>query len=110
MYKKIFVVVVALLFLFLTPALADPVPVTFSASSGDLSASVTFEFDGTSLVVTLINTSAADVLVPVDVLTGVFFDVDGAVPYRISKAFREPQKDLIERSFQIRAPQNTLLR
>jgi hypothetical protein len=52
-------------------------PLTFSGSSGSLSASVTFELVGGSLFVTLTNTSSADVLVPTDVLTGVFFNVSG---------------------------------
>jgi hypothetical protein len=52
-------------------------PITFQAQSGTLSASVTFEVSGTNLIVTLANTSSADVLVPVDVLTGVFFDATG---------------------------------
>lgn len=58
------------------PALAYP-PVTFSGSSGNLSASATFAVSGTDLVVTLTNTSLFDVLVPADVLTAVFFDVAG---------------------------------
>lgn len=52
-------------------------PYTFSASSGSRSASVTFQTSGTDLIVTLTNTSLFDALVPVDVLTGVFFDVSG---------------------------------
>ncbi|MDX2117166.1 MAG: MYXO-CTERM sorting domain-containing protein [Planctomycetota bacterium] len=52
--------------------------VTFSGSSGSKAASVSFDVVGSNLVVILTNTSTADVLVPVDVLTGVFFDVAGA--------------------------------
>lgn len=49
--------------------------VTFSASSGSLSASATFEVSGTStLTITLANTSLADVTAPNQVLTAVFFD------------------------------------
>jgi hypothetical protein len=47
----------------------------FSASSGNLSASANFQLSGNTLTLTLTNTSTADVLVPTDVLTGVFFNV-----------------------------------
>lgn len=59
-------------------SLAAADSVTFSASQGNLAASATFENTGTNLTVTLTNTSAADVLVPADVLTCLFFDVNGA--------------------------------
>lgn len=52
-------------------------PITIGASSGTLSASVTFDTSGTDLIVTLTNTSLNDALVPIDILTGVFFDVSG---------------------------------
>jgi hypothetical protein len=45
-----------------------------SGSSGSLSASAQFDLMGNTLTVTLTNTSSADVLVPTDVLTGVFFN------------------------------------
>jgi hypothetical protein len=51
--------------------------ITFSAAQNNLAASVTFDTMGSNLVVTLENTSAADVLAPADVLTAVFFDVAG---------------------------------
>lgn len=50
---------------------------TFSAFSGDLVASVNFAQSGGDLVVTLTNKSAIDVDMPMDVLTAVFFDVNG---------------------------------
>ena len=59
-------------------ASAAAAPITFTGSSGSFAASVTFATSGSDLIVTLTNTSAADVLVPVDVLTGVFFDVTGS--------------------------------
>lgn len=46
---------------------------TFTGTDGVYSASAIFTQIGNTLVVTLQNTSAADVLVPTDVLTGVFF-------------------------------------
>jgi hypothetical protein len=49
-------------------------PVTFSGSSGTLSAEADFSLSGSTLTVALMNTSSADVLVPTDVLTGVFFN------------------------------------
>jgi hypothetical protein len=52
--------------------------VTFSGSSGSLAASAAFTVNGAgNLVVTLTNTSTADVLVPANVLTAVFFDLGG---------------------------------
>jgi hypothetical protein len=53
-------------------------PITFSASQGNLAASATFDTMGTDLIVTLTNTSAADVMVPADVLSSLFFNVTGA--------------------------------
>lgn len=52
-------------------------PILFSGSSGRLSASALFDTSGNSLVVTLTNTSPADVQAPKDVLTAVFFDIQG---------------------------------
>lgn len=60
--------------------LASGTPITFSGSSGSRSASVTFDVSGSVLEVTLSNTSVADVLVPVDVLTAVFFTLAGNPP------------------------------
>ena len=48
----------------------------FSFSEGRHAAQVTFAQDGTTLSVTLENTSTFDVLNPGDVLTGVYFDID----------------------------------
>src|SRR5262245_59111694 len=52
-------------------------PVTFTFSTGDRAASATFDTSGTRLIVTLTNTSTADVMVPTDVLTAVFFSLTG---------------------------------
>ena len=49
----------------------------FTASSGDLAASVDFSLVGRNLRVILTNTSTADVLAPGQVLTAVFFDIVG---------------------------------
>jgi hypothetical protein len=48
--------------------------VVYTGSSGSLAASADFELSGNTLTVTLTNTSKADVLVPTDVLTGLFFN------------------------------------
>ena len=58
-------------------SIAKAVPITFSGTSGSLSASATFDKSGTNLLVTLANTSASDVQVPTDVLTAVFFELAG---------------------------------
>ena len=52
------------------------VPITFSAWDGTRQASATFDASGADLIVTLANTSSGDVLVPADVLTALFFDVN----------------------------------
>jgi hypothetical protein len=59
-----------------TPALAEPI--TFVGSSGSLAASVTFDVidESDQLIVTLTNTSSADVMAPGDVLTAVFFTLN----------------------------------
>jgi len=58
------------------PTLAAPI--TYSATVGDRSASATFDVSGNNLIVTLLNDSTKDVMVPIDVLTAVFFDVTGS--------------------------------
>ena len=59
------------------PSMAQASPITFAGSNtgsgGHLSASVTFDMVGSVLQITLTNTSAANVTVAGDVLTGVFF-------------------------------------
>jgi hypothetical protein len=45
--------------------------------AGNLAARATFATDGTNLVVTLENISTFDVMVPEEVLTAVYFDIDG---------------------------------
>jgi len=67
---------IAIFFCLLAPMLSAA-PITFTSSSGDLSASVKFTISGGNLVATLTNTSTNDVLVPSDVLTGVFFNLSG---------------------------------
>ena len=64
-----------LLVLWYAPSQADTV-MTFSGSSGNLAASATFDLDSSThtLTVLLTNTSTHDVLVPTDVLTGLFFN------------------------------------
>ncbi len=57
------------------PALAGPI--TISMTDGDRSASAEFVRSGSNLVVTLTNTSTADMLVPSDILTGIFFNISG---------------------------------
>jgi hypothetical protein len=60
-----------------TGARATAAPMPFVGSQGSLSAAACFDTSGTSLVVTLTNTSTSDVLQQQDVLTAVFFDVSG---------------------------------
>jgi hypothetical protein len=74
----------SLLATFAMPAKAASV-VTFDGSDTTRKASVKFEdLGGGVLKVTLTNTSTKDVLVPVDVLTAVFFDSDFGALTRVS--------------------------
>jgi hypothetical protein len=68
---------VAMLVTVATSLSATAAPVVFSGSSGSRAALVNFSVSGSQLEVTLSNISASDVLVPTDVLTGVFFNVLG---------------------------------
>lgn len=52
-------------------------PISFGFTNGTRSAQVDFVRSGGDLIVTLTNTSAADALVPTDILTAVFFELDG---------------------------------
>lgn len=53
--------------------------VTFDFAQGDLAASAVFNVSGGTLTVTLKNTATVDVHAPGDVLTGLFFDINGFV-------------------------------
>lgn len=61
----------------LLPASAFGDSITYSMTSGTRSATAEFVRSGTNLVITLSNTSSADAMVPTDILTGIFFDIDG---------------------------------
>lgn len=67
-----------------TAASAEAGSITFSGSNGSFSASVKFEDSGNQLIVTLTNTSLADVLVPSDVLTAVFFNSSDVILSKVS--------------------------
>ncbi len=69
------------------PATSQADSITFSATSGNLAASATFDVVGDNLLVTLSNTSPFDVLAPPDVLTAVFFDISGIVNLTPESAF-----------------------
>lgn len=56
---------------------AGAAPLTLTAGEGSFSASATFDTSGTDLIVTLRNTSSADVTSPSQVLTAVFFTLAG---------------------------------
>ena len=56
---------------------AQATSVTHTFGHGHLAASATFDVSGSSLVVTLTNTSTSDCLVPSDLLTAVLFDLAG---------------------------------
>jgi hypothetical protein len=62
---------------FLTFASSQAGPLTFQGSSGSKVSSATFAQNGSQLIVTVANTSTADVLKPVDILTALFFSLAG---------------------------------
>src|SRR5687768_5217462 len=78
------------------PVAAHAAPVVVNGSSGPLSASAKFETSGTNLIVTLTNTSTADVLKPVDVLTGLFFDLAGNPSLSRTSALIAPGSEVYE--------------
>jgi hypothetical protein len=52
-------------------------PLAFVGTSGVRKAEVTFAMQGTNLIVTLTNEATVDQDVPTDILTAVFFSLDG---------------------------------
>lgn len=64
--------------MFLT-TFAAATSITFTNSSGNLAASAVFTLSGNTLTVVLTNTSTHDVLVPTDVLEGVYFNTTSAL-------------------------------
>lgn len=69
------------------PASVFAAPISFTGVSGNLAATVTFDISGSNLLVTLDNTSSADVTVPADVLGAVFFDITGSPTLSAVSAF-----------------------
>lgn len=68
----------ALASLAISAGAAHAATVTLSASEGTRSASAVFATSGNTLTVTLTNTSMLDAMQPIDILTGVFFDITGS--------------------------------
>jgi hypothetical protein len=82
----LFVGLVAACALIGLPTGAHATPVMFTGSSGSLAASATFDIVGGQLQIVLTNTSAADVMVPAQVLTALFFDIPGVTLTPVSAA------------------------
>ncbi len=76
MKKKVFFLLTLTLVVWVAGT-AKATPITFTGSSGNLAASVTFDVVLGNLVVILTNISTTDILVPSDVLTAVFFTISG---------------------------------
>jgi PEP-CTERM motif-containing protein len=74
--KKAPLILIMLMGVFSSLALADTV--TFTGSSGSLAASVTFTVSGSNLDVTFINTSTADPVDPTSILSAVLWDMTGS--------------------------------
>lgn len=77
LWNKSVIVVAAALTLTCGQA-APAMPILFTGTSGNLSASALFDTSGNSLVITLTNTSTEDVMEPGEILTAIFFEVSGA--------------------------------
>ncbi len=71
-------------------------PITFSFTSGGLGATAEFVRSGSDLIVTLTNTGTADALVPTDILTAVYFNVDGNPPLTRTSALVPLTSDVFE--------------
>jgi hypothetical protein len=74
---RLIVVFAVCLGLVATPVGAAPTTFFGADLDNSLFASAAFDTSGTELIVTLSNISSFDVLVPVDVLTAIFFDIAG---------------------------------
>jgi hypothetical protein len=72
--RSIFSVLCALFVALAWTSSSQALSITYAGSSGNLSASASFDLSGSTLNVILTNTSSSDVLVPTNVLTGVFFN------------------------------------
>ncbi len=72
--RSIFSALCAMLVALAWTSSSQALSLTYSGSSGSLSASALFNLSGSTLNVTLTNTSSSDVLVPTNVLTGLFFN------------------------------------
>ncbi len=70
-------IVIAAVLLGLSMTAARATPITFDMSSGDHSASVTFDTSASNLIIILTNTSGIDALGPIDAVTAIFFDIVG---------------------------------
>jgi hypothetical protein len=79
--KRSLILGLAMIFM---PAMAHAVQSTYSFTSGGLGASAVFDLSGTTLTVTLTNTGTGDVLVPTDVLTGVFFNTSSTANHGLT--------------------------
>lgn len=66
---------------------ASATPLIISGSSGTLAATATFTASGSTLIITLTNTSGTMSTVPADLLTAIFFDVSGGVTLTPGSAF-----------------------
>ena len=77
--RRIFGVGILLAFFLSTMALPAQATVIKSDTSGDLSATASFELVGSTLTVILTNISTADVVNPGQVLTALFFDATGTL-------------------------------
>lgn len=58
-------------------SVSSAAPLLITGTSGNLAATALFDVSGTSLIVTLTNTSTSDVQAPADVLTAMFFNISG---------------------------------
>ncbi len=89
------IVLIGLVFIFFIVTASTAGAIVFTASNGSLSSSADFELSGTTLTVTLTNTSSADVLSDSQLLTAVFFNITGDPSLTKSSAVLGPGSTLI---------------
>jgi hypothetical protein len=75
--KSVSLLIISVAVLHFAKCDSSAAPITFTGSSGQLSASTTFDTVGNSLVVTLSNISTYDVLAQNSILSALFFDISG---------------------------------
>lgn len=76
---RFFLLAVTCVSLWFGGATAFAAPITFIGNDGQRTASVTFEAEGTNLLIGFVNRSGRDAMTTLEVLTGFFFHIEGDI-------------------------------